>query len=260
MKSRNLSGRVTRIPQSRCQAAIASVLESEILEAAWAPGTRLPGEAELCARFGASRSALREALQVLKTRGLVESRRGSGSYVPANRGAACVRDTLTLYSKLMRDAPAFLELFDLRLLVETFCVRHLAAAAPDRHLDRLENCLLRMEGSMNDLGKFAKEDIAFHLTLVKETKHELFSNIMRGVLPGLGVRFALETYTSPSLIKRNLADHRAILRHLTRGHGDEAEERLRDHLMRSRQHLESMLKNPPNPRCRNPSTGPGYQP
>jgi DNA-binding GntR family transcriptional regulator len=70
----------------------------------------------------------------------------------------------------------------------------------------------------------------------------------------------LETYTSPSLIKRNLADHRAILRHLIRGHGDEAEERLRNHLMRSRQHLELMLKNPPNQRCRTPSRGPGYHP
>jgi hypothetical protein len=30
--------------------------------------------------------------------------------------------------------------------------------------------------------------------------------------------------------------------------------------MRSRQHLESMLKNPPKPRCRTPFTGPGYHP
>jgi len=220
---------------------MAEVIEREIVEAKWGPGTKLPGEEELGARFGAGRSAVREALQALKTRGLVESRRGSGSYVTTGRGAGGVRDMLALYSALRKDVPSFLELMDLRLLVETFCIRRLAESATAQGLDRLRQCLARMEDSVDDLAKFGREDISFHLTLVEASGHELFSTIMRGLLPGLGVRFALETYTDAALVSRNLADHRAIFRLIKRGDGDVAEARLKSHLIDSRQHLESML-------------------
>jgi DNA-binding FadR family transcriptional regulator len=221
---------------------MAAVLEREIVQAKWAPGTKLPGEEELCARFGASRPAVREALQALKTRGLVESRRGSGSYVTSERGAAGVRDMLALYSLLRRDAPSFIELLDLRLLVETFCLRRLATSASGQGLDRLRKCLTRMEDSVDDLARFGREDISFHLTLVEEAGHELFSHIMRGLLPSLGTRFALETYNDAKLIGRNLADHRAIFRLIKSGEADAAEDRLKKHLTNSRRHLESMLQ------------------
>ncbi len=64
---------------------------------------------------------------------------------------------------------------------------------------------------------------------------------MRGLMPDLGVRFAVETYTDTKLASRNLADHRAIFRLLKRGDADAAEDRLKKHLTNSRRHLESML-------------------
>ncbi|CAN5548603.1 hypothetical protein BH24ACT5_BH24ACT5_08850 [soil metagenome] len=45
------------------------------------PGDVLPTEAELCARFHVSRMTARQALQVLTNAGLVERRRGRGTFV-----------------------------------------------------------------------------------------------------------------------------------------------------------------------------------
>lgn len=45
------------------------------------PRSRLPAEMELAARFGVSRTVVREAVARLKSAGLVQSRQGSGVYV-----------------------------------------------------------------------------------------------------------------------------------------------------------------------------------
>jgi len=45
------------------------------------PGASLPGERALCTRLGVSRTALREGLNVLRGRGVIETRHGRGSFV-----------------------------------------------------------------------------------------------------------------------------------------------------------------------------------
>ena len=44
-------------------------------------GDQLPGEAELCDGYGVSRTVVRAALQELAHRGLINKRRGVGSFV-----------------------------------------------------------------------------------------------------------------------------------------------------------------------------------
>lgn len=58
--------------------AIATVLQDNILSGHYAPGDRLPSEADLCAHFAVSRPTLREALGRLTARGLLTARRGAG--------------------------------------------------------------------------------------------------------------------------------------------------------------------------------------
>lgn len=59
-------------------ATIAGVLQDNILSGHYAPGDRLPSEADLCAHFKVSRPTLREALGRLTARGLISARRGAG--------------------------------------------------------------------------------------------------------------------------------------------------------------------------------------
>ncbi len=215
-------------------------MEREIVSAKWGPGAKLPTEVDLCARFKASRPAMREALQALKSRGLVESRQGSGSYVVSDPGNRGVREMLGLYSALQRDLPSFLELMDLRLLVEVHCVRQLAVRATVKRLVPLRQCLHQMEIAVQDLQDFGRADISFHMALVAAAEHQLFETIMMGLLPELGLRFALETYTDSSLVKQNLADHRALLGWLELNDAEGAVRCLTHHLLASRRHLELM--------------------
>lgn len=47
------------------------------------PGDRLPSEAELCERFGVSRMTARQAVQLVAGEGLIDRRRGAGTFVRA---------------------------------------------------------------------------------------------------------------------------------------------------------------------------------
>ena len=67
-----------RVPLHRL---IYQTLESSIRRGEFRAGDRLPSEAELCTRFGASRITVAKALQSLQQDRLVRRRPGSGSYV-----------------------------------------------------------------------------------------------------------------------------------------------------------------------------------
>ena len=51
------------------------------LIAAGAPGDRLPSDAELCEQYGVSRMTARQAVQLVATDGLIDRRRGAGTFV-----------------------------------------------------------------------------------------------------------------------------------------------------------------------------------
>ncbi len=64
---------------------VAETLAQEIREARYPEGSLLPTEAQLSARFNASRHTIRHALRSLRERGLVRSRQGRGTEVVSNR-------------------------------------------------------------------------------------------------------------------------------------------------------------------------------
>jgi GntR family phosphonate transport system transcriptional regulator len=60
---------------------IGSTLEEEIAQGAIAPGSRLPADTDLAARFGVNRHTVRRALQHLQGHGLLRSEKGRGTFV-----------------------------------------------------------------------------------------------------------------------------------------------------------------------------------
>jgi GntR family transcriptional regulator len=64
---------------------LAELLEEEIVSGRWEPGTRVPSENELCARYGLSRTTIRQALARLEQEGLVSREKGRGTFVSDSR-------------------------------------------------------------------------------------------------------------------------------------------------------------------------------
>ena len=69
-------------------AVVAEQIELAIHLGRFPLGSKLPPEDRLADQMGVSRPSVREALSALRTAGLIESRKGSGSYVLKRPGAA----------------------------------------------------------------------------------------------------------------------------------------------------------------------------
>lgn len=79
-----------------------------------ASGSRLPTEMTMAARFGVSRTVVREALSRLKSAGLIESRQGSGAFV-------CEADPhppFRIDPAIMQSLPSVLQVIELRKALE----------------------------------------------------------------------------------------------------------------------------------------------
>jgi LacI family transcriptional regulator len=71
----------SRRPQISKHRHLYETLEKAIREGQFAPGARLPTEAELMERFGVSRTTVIRTLRDLQSEGIVTRRQGSGSFV-----------------------------------------------------------------------------------------------------------------------------------------------------------------------------------
>ena len=106
-----------------------------ILDTPLEPGAKLPNEFELGEKFGVGRSTVREAVKLLSSKGIVEVRRGSGTYVVTT--AKGLSDPLNLRSVQDKNALA-LDLVNVRLLLEPGMAE--MAAPPTRTLSAFSAC------------------------------------------------------------------------------------------------------------------------
>lgn len=60
---------------------LSELLEQEIVSGRWRPGLRLPSEPAISTHFGLSRTTIRQALGRLEQEGLIQRRKGQGTFV-----------------------------------------------------------------------------------------------------------------------------------------------------------------------------------
>ena len=78
-------------------------------------GEKIPNEFELAEKFGVGRSTIREAVKALESKGVLEVRRGAGTYVT---GTSTREDDPLGLAKLGDKYKLALELLDVRMMLE----------------------------------------------------------------------------------------------------------------------------------------------
>jgi GntR family transcriptional repressor for pyruvate dehydrogenase complex len=190
--------------------ALAEHLERLILEGALRPGEKLAPERELAQKLDVSRPSLREALEKLQARGLIETSK-TGTVVAQFMASV----TEPLVALLQSNEQALIDYLEYRGLVEGEAARLAALRATDVELEAIADCLQRLREAhkIEDPTAEADADADLHL-LTYEAAHNLvllhimraFSQMLRG-----GVFYNRhQLYSRPGARDHLLEQHIAI--------------------------------------------------
>ena len=141
-------------------------------------GDRVPSERDIAQLLSTSRPTVSQAIRILVTRGLVESRRGSGSYV-TNRPLASFENSVSLMLDLNSDSVG--QLHELRLWLEITGVLTAIERASDEDLAVGEEALTRLVGDAGDTAAWMSSDTRFHATLVRASNNPYLASIYESV-------------------------------------------------------------------------------
>jgi GntR family transcriptional regulator, transcriptional repressor for pyruvate dehydrogenase complex len=212
-------------------------IRDRIVERGWLPGAKIPSENALAEALGVSRAPIREALQMLASLGLLETRHGGGTYVREYSGELFLNPLLPM---LALDAPDILHVLEYRKIVERGIVSLAVERACAEEIDEAEAAFRAMQAHKNDARAFAQADLNFHLALAKATGNpvvmkvtavitDILKTSMYGIVDSLGARDGLYY-------------HRRILDAIKAGDGRGAESLMEEHVERTIQRLKSKTR------------------
>lgn len=135
-------------------------------------GEQIPSEVELAEKLGVGRSSVREAVKVLVTFGLLEIRRGQGTFVTDN----FLESIFSILGFSM--AGGYIEdLLVVRQVLEGGCTRLIYNQLTEADCDELEKLTEQLDSSKNSSEENAMIDGAFHKRLIGFTNNQMMIRI-----------------------------------------------------------------------------------
>ena len=212
----------------------------EVILSSLEPGSLLPAESDLAARYGVSRLTVREAIKVLAGRGLIRSQRG-------RRPEVCQPDSRILSAHLTmatrRESRAVLELLEIRAALEV-----LAAGLAAQHVTRAGTAAIQAaldgmtvaagkidvgESDVSVLDAYNRADIAFHEALALASGNRMLGFVLEGLEGPLQHSFSRSV---PGHVSRGgsfaevVQAHQLILDRIRNGDSSGAQRAMRNHL------------------------------
>ena len=132
-------------------------------------GSKLPNENELSETLRVSRTTLREAISFLVAQGVLEIRRGKGTFVAEDLPAAGL-DLTSLAG--MRSRVRAKDLFEMRLIFEPATVALACQRGTEEELRQIQKMAARMERVAAEGGDWPLADQEFHLAIIKASHNE----------------------------------------------------------------------------------------
>lgn len=191
---------------------IYNIIRSALWRGEYTPGQRLQ-EVELANRLHVSRSPVREALRQLVADGLVIE-------IP-NKGVYVKRFTV-------QDID---EIFDVRLMLESYAIRHAAEHMTDGQRAQILAILRSLQSSYEarDMDRYVADDDDLHKFIVQLGGNSLVDDLYYRVR-SMSQQFRVRSLTSHNRFHDSVQEHRDLVTALVTGETDKALEINASHL------------------------------
>ena len=200
-------------------------------------GDKLPNEMELAELLSVSRVTLREAIRILCTRGLVEIRRGRGTYVTST-GIDSASPDISGLSAVESNAR---EMMEIRLIIEPSIAYYAALRGTDEEIQRIDEYRIKVEEIIAAGKNRTSAEQDFHNALAAAAHNQFAMQLMQVVNKSiyLEVKYHEE---STNLATHSIPDHREIVNFLRRRNPDGAKTAMQMHILHAIQSSQERKK------------------
>lgn len=226
----------SRVSMGRISEVIVEQVRQLMRQGQLKPGDRLPAERDLCEYFGVSRVAVREALRMLESSGLVEIRVGArgGAFVTtpsSDRVGDGLADLLSLSVISAADVT------EVRLILEVGIVRLVCERATDEDLDALDEICARSREALK-AGDYSMDLSAeFHARVAQATRNPAVTMLVESFRGPILMSLERAKESAPEMGERGTEEHQEFV-NAVRGCDPEAAVRImREHLERTAQRV-----------------------
>lgn len=192
--------------------AVSTALEGRILGGDLQVGDKLDSEGAIAQEFGVSTRSVREALQVLETKGLVRRRHGGRTTVVRRDVSEFIESlAVTVRQQLATDPESLEQLMQARRMIETETIGMLTAPGGAMSAD-VEAALddMRTARDQGDFSGFVTADAAFHLALVHSSGNRVLAIMYDNFANLIGDMIQLSSRVPTKSLDAAYAEHAEI--------------------------------------------------
>ncbi|MEP3244908.1 MAG: FCD domain-containing protein [Sneathiella sp.] len=190
----------------------AQQIEEHILSGVLKEGSRLPSERDLAVQLDISRPKLREAVQLLEKRGLIDIIAGQGLYISQLSGPVMLPALVALYT---RHPAALQDHLEYRRHQDGLAARLAAERATLHDRDRLLELVSKMKQAHSNQAEEAASDLdsRFHMAIAEASYNRTLIHMMTSLydLNRQSIFFnRQELFANPQVASDLLEQHEAI--------------------------------------------------
>jgi GntR family transcriptional regulator, transcriptional repressor for pyruvate dehydrogenase complex len=206
------------------------------------PGSRLPPEDKLSELASVSRLTVREAIRVLRMKGVVRVEQGRGTFVnPTSRWAPLDPALLAARTASPGDAGDLArKLTEARRMVEIGAAELAAERRSMADVRALERQVAANYAALDDADAFAEADIAFHDALITAADNSFVAALFEPVTTLLR-QVRRDTLGTRALREQAIGWHVRILKAVRAGSREAAREAMEGHMDAAVVNLESVI-------------------
>ena len=172
------------------------------------PGSKLPNEIELSKMFNINRATLRVAIRILVTRGILEIKRGKGTFVRNDFNPE--KAVLAANDEFVPNEAAVKDLYEMRMVIEPEAAYFATQRGSEKEIKNIIKIGMVLEQKLIDNVERVKEEQEFHKAIAKATHNEYINKIMPILVRDMGkavrVSFRIE-----ELREETIRDHKLIM-------------------------------------------------